>query len=144
MSNQRSGVFLGGLLVGSAIGALTGILIAPRTGQETRRRLQESAEALPDLAQELTETLHKQADRLSDVALRNWEGTLDRLGEAIAAGLEASRLEVQRLAPGNGPGNDSGSGNGSGNGFGNGFGNGSGTSSGDRLTEPQAAQQSHP
>jgi gas vesicle protein len=123
MSNQRSGVFVGGLLIGSAIGALTGILIAPRTGRETRRLLQESAEALPELAEELTETLQKQADRLSEVTLRNWEGTLERLGEAIAAGLEASRMEAQRFNPGTGNSNGS---------------------SGDRLTEAQASQQSHP
>ncbi|XGV96844.1 MAG: YtxH domain-containing protein [Leptolyngbya sp. BL-A-14] len=91
MSNNRSGAFLGGLLVGSAIGALTGILLAPRAGRETRQFLKKSADALPELAEDLSSSVQLQADRLSESALRNWDGTLVRLREAIAAGFEASQ-----------------------------------------------------
>jgi gas vesicle protein len=51
MSTKRSGLFIGGLLVGSAIGAVTGLLMAPRTGKETRQILKKSADALPELAE---------------------------------------------------------------------------------------------
>lgn len=97
MSNNRSGLFVGGLLVGAALGTITGLLAAPRSGRETRGLLRKSADALPELAEDLSFTLQLQADRLSESALRNWDGTLLRLGEAIAAGIEASQQERQQL-----------------------------------------------
>ncbi|MFM7904864.1 MAG: YtxH domain-containing protein, partial [Microcystis sp.] len=46
----NGGLFFVGVLVGSAIGVVTGLLVAPRSGKETRRILQKSAQALPELA----------------------------------------------------------------------------------------------
>ncbi len=97
MSNNRSGVFIGGVMLGATIGALTGLLMAPRTGRETRKLLKKSAEALPDLAEDLSTSVQIQADRLSANALRNWDETLDRLREAIAAGVDASQRENQSM-----------------------------------------------
>ncbi|MGF1938391.1 MAG: YtxH domain-containing protein [Nostoc sp. ChiQUE02] len=97
MSNNRSGVFIGGLMLGATIGALTGLLVAPRTGRETRKILKKSANAIPDLAEDLSTSVQIQADRLSASALRNWDETLDRLREAIAAGVDASQRESQVL-----------------------------------------------
>jgi gas vesicle protein len=95
MSNNRSGVFIGGVLLGAAIGTLTGLLVAPRTGRETRQLLKKSADALPELAEDLSTSVQLQADRLSESALRSWDETLERLREAIAAGIEASQQERQ-------------------------------------------------
>ncbi len=39
MSNNRSGIFIGGVMLGATIGALAGLLVAPRTGKETRKLL---------------------------------------------------------------------------------------------------------
>ncbi len=97
MSNNRSGVFIGGLMLGATIGALTGLLVAPRTGRETRKILKKSANAIPELAEDLSTSVQIQADRLSASALRNWDETLDRLREAIAAGVDASQQESQFL-----------------------------------------------
>ncbi|MBD2562789.1 YtxH domain-containing protein [Nostoc sp. UIC 10607] len=97
MSNNRSGVFIGGLMLGATIGALTGLLAAPRTGRETRKILKKSANAIPELAEDLSTSVQIQADRLSASALRNWDETLDRLREAIAAGVDASQRESQVL-----------------------------------------------
>ncbi|MEH2179916.1 YtxH domain-containing protein [Nostoc sp.] len=97
MSNNRSGVFFGGLMLGATIGALTGLLVAPRTGRETRKILKKSANAIPELAEDLSMSVQIQADRLSASALRNWDDTLDRLREAIAAGVDASQRESQVL-----------------------------------------------
>jgi gas vesicle protein len=101
MSDNRSGSsgsFLGGVLLGAAIGAVTGLLMAPRSGRETRQFLKKSADALPELAEDLSTSVQLQADRLSETALRNWDGTLTRLREAIAAGVEASQRERQEIA----------------------------------------------
>ncbi|MBD1809619.1 MAG: YtxH domain-containing protein [Symplocastrum torsivum CPER-KK1] len=97
MSKKSAGSFIGGLLLGSAIGTVTGLLIAPRTGRDTRQLLKKSADALPELAEDLSSSVQLQADRLSESALRNWDGTLARLREAIAAGIEASQRENLEL-----------------------------------------------
>ncbi len=97
MSNNRSGVFFGGMMLGATIGAITGLLVAPRTGRETRQLLKKSADALPDLAEDLSTSVQIQADRLSANALRNWDETLDRLRDAIAAGIDASQRESRVL-----------------------------------------------
>ena len=97
MSNNRSGSFLGGLVLGAAAGTIAGILIAPRTGRETRQILKKSADALPELAEDLSTTVQLQADRLSESALRNWDSTLVRLKDAIAAGMEATQRQHQAL-----------------------------------------------
>ena len=89
----KTGSFITGVLLGGAIGTLTGLLVAPRTGRETRQILRKSADALPELAEDLSTTVQMQADRFSETALRNWDGTLERLREAIAAGMEASQME---------------------------------------------------
>lgn len=91
---NRIGAFLGGVVIGGAIGAVTGLLWAPRPGKETRQLLRKSADALPELAEDLATTVQLQADRFSETALRNWAGTLERLQEAIAAGVEASQLDT--------------------------------------------------
>ncbi|MCS6958476.1 MAG: YtxH domain-containing protein [Pseudanabaenaceae cyanobacterium SKYGB_i_bin29] len=67
------GKFLGGVVVGTAIGVVTGILIAPRSGKDTRNLLKKSARQIPLLAE------------------KAWEETLERLQEAIIAGREASQ-----------------------------------------------------
>ncbi|MBD0345339.1 MAG: YtxH domain-containing protein [Coleofasciculus sp. Co-bin14] len=93
MSKKSAGSFISGLLLGGAIGTVTGLLMAPRTGRDTRQLLKKSADALPELAQDLSTSVQLQADRLSESALRNWDDTLSRLREALAAGLEASQRE---------------------------------------------------
>ncbi|MFB8789808.1 MAG: YtxH domain-containing protein [Potamolinea sp.] len=101
MSKKSTGAFIGGLLLGSAIGTITGLLIAPRTGRDTRLLLKKSADALPELAEDLSTSVQLQADRLSESALRSWDGTLARLREAIAAGIEASGRETVELRESN-------------------------------------------
>lgn len=97
MSNNRSGIFFGGVVLGATIGALTGLLTAPRAGRETRQLLKKSADALPELAEDISTSVQIQADRISANTLQNWDGTLERLREAIAAGIDATQKENQAL-----------------------------------------------
>lgn len=97
MSKTSPGSFISGVLLGTAIGAITGLLVAPRTGRETRQLLKKSADALPELAEDVSTSVQIQADRLSESALRKWDQTLSRLQEAIAAGVDATKIERQTL-----------------------------------------------
>jgi len=97
MSKNRSGLFIGGMILGATVGALAGLLAAPRTGRETRKLLKKSADALPELAEDISTSVQIQADRLSNNALRNWDETLDRLRDAIAVGVDVTQRESQTL-----------------------------------------------
>lgn len=96
MAGGKSEGLLGGMIIGAAVGAIAGVLAAPRTGKDTRRILKKSADALPELAEDLATSLQFQADRLSDNSLSNWEQTLSRLREAVIAGRAAGRQEWTR------------------------------------------------
>lgn len=89
---------MGGVLLGAAMGTVAGLLMAPRTGKETRQILKKSADALPELAEDLATSVQMQADKLSETAVTNWGHTLDRLRAAIAAGQAASRERYETLA----------------------------------------------
>ena len=97
MSNNRSGIFIGGLMLGAAIGTLAGLLVAPRTGRETRKLVKKSANAIPELAEYITTSVQIQADRLSNSTLQNWDETVDTLRDAIAVGIDATQRESQNL-----------------------------------------------
>lgn len=96
--NNNSGTFVLGMVIGGILGTVAGILMAPRSGKETRRILKKSADALPEIAEDLSTTVQFQADRLSESAQKNWNDTLMRLQESIAAGVEASQKEIQETS----------------------------------------------
>lgn len=97
MSSSRSVLFATGMLLGTAVGTVAGLIAAPRTGKETRRLLKKTTEALPELAEDLSDSLQIQAHRLSGSALQRWDETLDHLKEAIIAGSAAAQAQRQRL-----------------------------------------------
>ncbi len=97
MSNG-AGKFLGGLFIGTAIGAAVGILFAPRSGKETRQVLKRSAKDLPKFAEELGTNVQYQADRFTEQAQRTIDEALVKLQEAVITGQEASRKLQEELA----------------------------------------------
>ena len=98
MSQNNSSDFIGGLVAGTAIGTIIGMLIAPRSGQQTRKVIKKSADAVPDLIEDLSTSLQIHADKLSHTTLQNWDSTLDRLKEALIAGQAASRAEFTQTS----------------------------------------------
>ncbi|MEO0409503.1 MAG: YtxH domain-containing protein [Cyanobacteria bacterium P01_A01_bin.135] len=95
MPNQggRAAAFASGVILGAAAGAIASLLSTPRTGKETRRLLKQSADTLPDLAEDLSNRVQVRADRVTISALRNLDDTLVRLKEAIAVGIEVGQRE---------------------------------------------------
>ncbi len=91
MADKNRGTFIGGVILGAAIGAVAGLLAAPRKGRDTRKILQKTATAVPQMAEDISSSVKFQADRLSTAASDNWYNTLDRLSQAIEAGIIASQ-----------------------------------------------------
>jgi len=97
MAENRTGAFIGGLLLGTAVGTVIGLLLAPRSGRETRRLLKKSAEALPEVAEDVTSSLQYQSEKLFDSAQRSLDEALLRLQQAVAVGREAMLQKRQEL-----------------------------------------------
>ena len=76
-------------LVGLGIGALVGVLFAPKSGEETREFLTQKADEGKDYAQRKARELRERADELvergKDVAARK----KDSIAAAVDAGREA-------------------------------------------------------
>lgn len=86
-NNSNSGfAFIAGLLVGAAVGAIGGLLFAPESGEETRKKLAEKskdfADDIYDRFDDLKETL---TNALEDVK----QGTTDVLEDVKKGTAEA-------------------------------------------------------
>jgi gas vesicle protein len=91
MAGKNHGTFIGGIFVGAAIGAVAGLLAAPRKGRDTRKILNKTVSAVPQMAEDIASSVQLQADKLSAATGDRWHDTLDRLSTAISAGIIASQ-----------------------------------------------------
>jgi gas vesicle protein len=91
MADKNRSTFIGGIFVGAAIGVVAGILAAPRKGRDTRKILNKTVSAVPQMAEDIASSVQLQADRLSAATGDRWHDTLDRLTTAISAGIVASQ-----------------------------------------------------
>ncbi|MEM6446860.1 MAG: YtxH domain-containing protein [Cyanobacteria bacterium J06642_2] len=97
MAGKGTGAFLGGLLVGTAIGTAIGVLVAPRSGKDTRRLLKKSADALPEVAEDVSSNLQYQTAKVLESAQTSLDETLNRLQEAIVIGKHTMQEKQQEL-----------------------------------------------
>lgn len=95
-SNKR-GNLVEGLLIGGAIGGIAGLLLAPRDGKHTRQIVKKSAEAIPEIIEDVASNLQEQTNRFSSLAKRNWKDTITRFRVAIAVGIETSQVEAEQM-----------------------------------------------
>ncbi len=93
MADNNNNKFIGAMLIGTAIGAVVGLLTAPRKGRDTRKILSKTATAIPQMAEDISSSVKFQTDRLTATVGDNWHDTLDRLSESIAAGIIASQSD---------------------------------------------------
>lgn len=78
--------FISGLLLGALIGAGVALLVAPRSGRSTRRRIVRLAEEWGEAAGESLQRAADDARRLADRAREKLEDSGDRLAEAVEKG----------------------------------------------------------
>jgi gas vesicle protein len=79
-------------LVGLGIGALVGILFAPKSGEETREFLAQKADEGRDYAQRKARELRERAEDL----VERGKQTASRQKESLAAAVDAGREAYQR------------------------------------------------
>ena len=87
--SENGGSKISYFLVGLGVGALLGILFAPKSGEETREYLLEKAEEGRDFAQKKARELRERADEIADRARDAVNKQKDQIAKAIDAGTEA-------------------------------------------------------
>ena len=91
--------YLGWFLFGAVLGAAGALLMAPRTGQETRDLLSEKGEELARRAQQFAGEAQGRAGEWSDKSRELFEEQTQRLMGAFEAGKDAMREEIRRGEP---------------------------------------------
>ena len=76
-------------LVGLGIGALVGVLFAPKSGEETRQYLKDKADEGREYAQKKARELRERAEEMGDRARAVVDRQREQLASAIDAGTEA-------------------------------------------------------
>jgi gas vesicle protein len=90
--SDNAGSKISFFLVGLGIGALVGILFAPKSGEETREYLAQKADEGRDYAQRKARELRERADDL----VERGKGVAARQKESLSAAVDAGREAYQR------------------------------------------------
>jgi gas vesicle protein len=101
MANNRGGgaSFILGMLVGGAVGAAIGMMMAPKSGPETRADLAERSEMWRTVAEELAASLRERARPAMDTAM-------ERINPAVEVVRERVNPVVEQVTSRIGRGND--------------------------------------
>lgn len=89
--------FLAGMGLGALIGAATALLLAPKSGEETRGDLKHVAEDLCSRADKVIHDLSESGEELVKKSREVLEGTKARLQQAVETGKHAVAKKSQEL-----------------------------------------------
>jgi gas vesicle protein len=95
MSDNNVGSKVSFFLVGLGIGALVGILFAPKSGEETREYLSSKAEEGRDYAQKKARELRERAEDLIERSKEIMARQKDAISTAVDAGKETYKREAK-------------------------------------------------
>lgn len=93
MSENNAGSKVSFFLVGLGIGALVGILFAPKSGDETREYLSGKADEGRDYAQKKARELRERAEDLIERSKEIMSRQKDALSTAVEAGKDTYKRE---------------------------------------------------
>ncbi len=80
---MSAGKFIAGFIVGGAIGAIAGILLAPKSGEETRQMLSDSAKDMIKKADETAKQIQSKAEDAVTELQKKGEEIKDKLQDLI-------------------------------------------------------------
>lgn len=87
--------FLAGFVVGGAIGAVAGILLAPKSGEETRKLLSDSAQDIARRADETAKQIQSKADDAVSDLQKKGEEIKERLQDLISKQKESKTEKTE-------------------------------------------------
>ena len=101
MRNDRgdAGGYLGWFFLGGILGAAAALLMAPKTGRETRELLAEHGNEVAKRAQEMANDAQGRAGKWLDKSRELFEEQTQRLMTAFEAGKDAMREEMRKTPP---------------------------------------------
>ena len=101
MANDRNDAagYLGWFFLGGMIGAVAALLVAPKTGRETREILTERGNEVAKRAQEMATEAQGRAGEWFDKSRELFEEQTQRLMTAFEAGKDAMRDEIRKPPP---------------------------------------------
>jgi gas vesicle protein len=101
MANDRNDAagYLGWFFLGGMLGAVAALLMAPKTGRETRELLTEHGNEVAKRAQEMATDAQGRAGEWFDKSRELFEEQTQRLMTAFEAGKDAMRDEIRKTPP---------------------------------------------
>jgi gas vesicle protein len=96
--SENTGSKVSFFLVGLGIGALVGILFAPKSGEETREYLTSKADEGRDFAQKKARELRERAEDLIERSKEIMSRQKDSIASAVEAGKDAYRSEKAKAS----------------------------------------------
>ncbi|HXU88751.1 MAG TPA: YtxH domain-containing protein [Methylomirabilota bacterium] len=101
MANDRNDAagYLGWFFLGGVIGAVAALLVAPKTGKETREILSERGNEVAKRAQAMATDAQGRAGEWFDKSRELFEEQTQRLMTAFEAGKDAMREEIRKTPP---------------------------------------------
>ena len=93
-SNDSGGSFVLGFLIGGIVGAAVGLLLAPRSGQDTRAELAGRSEAWRNRAEEMAASLRERTAPAVDNARERIDPAVESARERITPAVEGVRERV--------------------------------------------------
>ena len=96
-SGAEIGAFFAGVLIGGLVGAATALLLAPQTGEETRKVIGKTSEEWRDRAQDVLEDAREGADATIADSRRRAERILDEARTKADAIVGEARERVETV-----------------------------------------------
>lgn len=87
----KSSHFIEGIILGALAGLATGVLFAPATGEETRRKLKEQSAQLKDNSDEWLSGTKDRSETAVNKTLEAIEQGFDRVSEMVDSNKKAAR-----------------------------------------------------
>lgn len=97
-NGSEFGAFFAGVIIGGLVGAATALLLAPQSGEETRRQLTRSGADIRDKAQDSLEDARERAEATIADARRRAERIIEEARERAETMAKTTGDEVKKAA----------------------------------------------